>query len=114
MGLIIVDEIEFPNGLSVGGTYLSFAGNNVSIIPGPSARLAAALDGGAQYRKSNGYTLCGKYSIWPTKAAQQAGKEPITSNTIDCFVLTPDMNAPLHDMLYDYIKTNIYTNTTDA
>ena len=119
MGLIINDEITLENGMQVTRAYLSFYKNHISIIPGMSATLAAAAGNPLQSSNVSNvadtpYTACGMYSIWYSKDAMQKGLKPIQTGTVDYQITKDQTQTALHDLLYSYIKTNLYTNTTDA
>jgi hypothetical protein len=45
MGLTVNDIITLKNGMKVNGAYISFSGQSIGLIPGPSARLMAPVTG---------------------------------------------------------------------
>ena len=109
MGLTINDQITLDNGMTVTGAYLSFHRQLVTIIPGQSATLSA--DGA----DSNvAYTACASYSIWVNQAACENNLKPIQTGVIDYAITVDQTKIALHTLLYTYIKTNLYTNTTDC
>lgn len=112
MGLIINDQITLKNGMSITGAYLSFNSQTVSLISGLSARLATARDGG----KSLGadYTACGSYNLYASRDAMLRNCSPIEGDTVDCPVQKSDLSTPVHQILYKYIKDNIYPNSSDS
>lgn len=109
MGLTINDEITLENGMTVTGAYLSFHKQHVTIIPGQSATLSA---GGADSNVA--YTACASYSIWANKAVCQNNLKPIQTGCIDYAITVEQTQTPLHQLLYDFIKQNIYKNTSDC
>ena len=109
MGLIINDEITLDNGMTVTGAYLSFNRRHVTIMPGQSATLSA--DGADSTVE---YTVCASYDIWASQKACQNKLKPIQSSMIDFAITKADTQTPVHDLLYSYIKANLYKNTTDC
>jgi hypothetical protein len=115
MGLIVNDTITLKNGMKVTGAYLSFYGQSIGFVPGPSATLTGQpLPDVENLRKTVDYTANGSYSIWFNKEAKDSGLVPVESGNVD-YPITKDLaSTPLHTLLYQYVKTNIYKNTTDA
>jgi hypothetical protein len=94
MGLIINEGITLKNGMNVNGAYLSFYGQSIGLIPGPSARLMAPVTGQPlpdvdNLKKTVDYTANGSYNIWLNKAAKDSGYLPIDSGTVD-YQITKD------------------------
>jgi len=109
MGLTINDTITLENGMTITGAYLSFNRQHVSIIPGQSPTLSAEGPD-----PSISYTACATYSIWASQQACQNKLKPIQTGMIDYAITTAQTQTALHTLLYNYIKTNIYKNTTDV
>lgn len=119
MGLTIHDEITLENGMTVTDAYLSFSRASVSILPGLSATLAAGAGNPLTANNYSNtavtpYTACGTYNIWFNQAACQNGMKPIQSGSIDYQITKDQTQTPLHTLLYDYIKTNTFKNTSDS
>jgi hypothetical protein len=116
MGLTINDTITLKNGMTVTGAYLSFNKQNIGLIPGPSARLVTpnVTSNIANVYDTAQYTACGMYKIWVNEDAKNSNCDPIQTGTVDYGISTEKTSTSLHGLLYEYIKTNIYTNTTDC
>jgi hypothetical protein len=119
MGLIINDEITLENGMTVTGAYLSFRKNSVAILPGLSATIAAGSGNPLTANNysdeiTTPYTACGTYNIWFSQDAAQRGLKPIQFGNIDYQITKEQTESSLHTLLYSYIKTHLYTNTTDV
>jgi len=107
MGLIIHDEITLKNGLTLKDTYVSFWGKTVSVVPGVHVTLP-----------SGPYTpdyivTGGGYSIWASAQARQSNCTPLETVFCEFVASKDDMNTPVHQLCYNYIK-NKYNNTTDC
>lgn len=116
MGLIIDDTITLKNGMTLQGAYLSFNKQYLGLVPGPSARLVTpnVSSNIANVYDTVQYTACGEYKIWANQQAMQNGCVPVETGTIDYGVTKDQVSQSLHTLLYTYIKTNVYKNTTDA
>ena len=119
MGLIINDEIVLENGMPVTGAYISFRKNSVSIIPGLSPTIAVGAGNPLEANNysdetTTPYTACGTFNIWFSQDAAQRGLKPIQFANIDYQITKDQTQTPIHTLLYSYIKTNIYKNTTDC
>lgn len=107
MGLTINDEITLKNGLKVTGAYLSMSGERI--------RLMGATPRVQQENPGIRYTFQGSYTLWISKEASldTSPEEHLDRGTIDIVVTDDDLNLPIHQIAYNYIKTKLYTNTTD-
>jgi hypothetical protein len=119
MGLTVNEDITLKNGMKVNGAYISFSGQSIGLIPGPSARLMAPVTGQpppdvVNLKKTVDYTANGLYNIWLNKAAKDAGYLPIESGTVDYPITKDKTTDSIHALLYEYIKTNVYTSATDC
>jgi hypothetical protein len=107
MGLIINEEITLKNGMKITGAYLSMYRQRLRLYPGPAQIHAEII----QPR----YILQGVYTLW---VSQDAVKDPnvnfLEEGVLDFPITDEDLNKPVHQIAYDYIKTKIYTNTTDV
>ncbi len=106
MGLIINDEITLKNGMRITGAYLSMYRQRLRLNPGPVQIHSEVI----QPR----YILQGVYTLW---VSPDAVKNPnvnfLEEGILDFPITEEDLNIPIHQIAYNYIKTKLYTNTTD-
>jgi hypothetical protein len=106
MGLIINDEITLKNGMKITGAYLSMHRQRLRLNPGPAQIHPEVI----QPR----YILQGVYTLW---VSPDAVKDPnvkfLEEGILDFAITDIDLNKPIHQIAYDYIKSKVYTNTTD-
>jgi len=107
MGLIINDEITLKNGMKITGAYLRFGGQRIRIIPGPK-----------QLRADDPkpkYILQGVYQLWISKeAVNDDDIQFLQEGVVDTPITDDDLNTPIHKLAYDYVKANVFPNTTDV
>lgn len=133
MGLIINDTITLDNGLPLTGGYLSFNGGQVvNVEYGVSCGLRATISQvSPQIQTLNTaptsnaseapdpfsnvkYTVSGTYSIWVNKEAKDAGKKPVQISTVYHGVDSDGITQTPFDLLYNYVKTNLFPNSVEA
>jgi hypothetical protein len=107
MGLIINDEITLKNGMKITGAYLSMHRQRLRLYPGPVQLHPEVI----QPR----YVLQGAYTLW---ISPEAVKDPninfLEEGVLDFAITDNDLNKPIHQIAYDYIKLKVYTNTADV
>ena len=128
MGLIINDTITLDNGPPLTGGYLSFNGGQVvNVEYGVSCGLRATLSqiSVPVSNTSNAsdvtdpfsnvkYTVSGTYSIWASMQARDAGKKPVQVSTVYYGITSDQITQPPFNLLYEYVKTNLFPNSTEA
>jgi preprotein translocase subunit SecD len=133
MGLIINDTLTLDNGLQLTGGYLSFNGGQVvNLEYGVSCGLRATLSQitapvsntlntapvsnviVSDPLSNVKYTVSGTYSIWANKQAKDAGKKPVQVSTVYYGITSDQITQPPLALLYQYVQSTIYTNTTVA
>jgi hypothetical protein len=133
MGLIIEDTITLDNGLPLTGGYLSFNGGHVvnveygvscglratisQVVPqtqtlntAPTSDASQAPDPFANVK----YTISGTYSVWVNKQAKDQGKKPVETKTVYYGLTVDEITQPPFDLLYTYVKTNVFPNSIEA
>ena len=108
MGLTINDTITLKNGMQVTGAYLTLNNQSLAIIPGNSATLAAK-----EYPKK-AFTATGSYNLYMNRDAMLSNCAPLQGGFVDCQLEQNGVSVPLHQIIYDYIKANVYPNSTDC
>ena len=107
MGLIIHDEITLKNGLTLRDTYASFFGKAVKVVPGVPVTLP-----NGPYNPD--YVVTGDgYSIWASAQARESNCTPLETIFCEFVASKEDMNTPIHQLCYNYVKTK-YNNTEDC
>jgi len=131
MGLIINDTITLDNGLPLTGGYLSFNGGQVvNVEYGVSCGLRATISQVSPPVSNTAptsnaseppdpfsnvkYTVSGTYSIWVNKQAKDTGKKPVQVSTVYYGVTSDQIIEPPFNLLYTYVKTNLFPNSVEA
>jgi len=137
MGLIINDTLTLDSGLPLTGGYLSFNGGQVvNVEYGVSCGLRATisqisppvsniLNTSNTAPTSNAseppdpfsdvkYTVSGTYSIWINKEAKDTGKKPVQVKTVYYGVTSDQVSETPFNLLYTYVKTNLFPNSVEA
>lgn len=107
MGIVINGEITLKSGVKVTNPYLSLAGERI--------RLMAATPRVKNEYPGVRYTFQGSYSLWISQdaAKETSPEEALDRGNLDFTVTDDDLNKPIHQIAYDYIKTKIYTDFTN-
>lgn len=107
MGIVINGEITLKSGVKVTNAYLSLSGERIRLI-GATPRVKNEYPGVR-------YTFQGSYTLWISQdaAKETSPEEALDRGSLDFTVTDDDLNKPIHQIAYDYIKTNIYTNFTN-
>lgn len=100
MGLIINEPFTSPNQIEVpAGSYLSVNFANIF----RSTRLPASTENPFKTK----WMMHGGYKI-------TVGSEVIFEEILSINMQDSEISQPVHPYLYNYIKTNIYKNTSDS
>jgi len=128
MGLIINDTLTLDSGLPLTGGYLSFNGGQVvnveygvscglratiSQISAPTSNTSNVVDSPDPFSNVK-YTVSGTYSIWANKQAKDSGKKPVQVSTVYYGITSDQITQPPFNLLYTYVKTNLFPNSTEA
>jgi len=121
---LIINVTTLDNGLPLTGGYLSFNGGQVvNVEYGVSCGLRATLSQVSNTSNASDvidpfsnvkYTVSGTYSIWANKQAKDSGKKPVQVSTVYYGITSNQITQPPFDLLYTYVKTNLFPNSTEA
>jgi hypothetical protein len=107
MGLIVNDEITLNNGMKITGAYVTLGRQRMRLNPGPTQLYDSVIQ--------PKYVAQGDYVVWISKDASKDGNtKPLQNGILDFPTTDDDLNTPLHQIMYNFIKKNIYKNTTDC
>ena len=113
MGLTIQNSITLKNGMQASNVYLCFNNQPVTIFPGLNANLTTGIDGGKSL-SANSWTISAQYYLYTSNTAMLNKCTPLESNTVCVPIMTSMLSTPAHQILYDYIKENIFTSAIDC